>query len=237
MCLQKHLLMPVFWLEPDRIEFPNPHFANEDGIVAIGGDLSPERLLLAYRIGLFPWFNEDEPILWWSLDPRLVLFPKDLYIAKSMRPYFNQQKFKVTFDRHFEQVVRACQQNNRKNQQNGTWISEDIVHAYTRMHELGHAHSVEVWQGQDLVGGLYGMAIGKVFFGESMFAEVSNASKVGFITLVQKLTALGYWMIDCQQQTQHLTSMGAVPIKRTQFLKILKKNEAELDNPTSWKHW
>jgi leucyl/phenylalanyl-tRNA---protein transferase len=237
MRLQKFLLMPVFWLEPDRIEFPNPHFANEDGIVAIGGDLSPERLLLAYRIGLFPWFNADEPILWWSLDPRLVLFPKDLYIAKSMRPYFNQQKFKVTFDRHFEQVVRACQQNNRKNQQNGTWISEDIVQAYTRMHELGHAHSVEVWQGQDLVGGLYGMAIGNVFFGESMFAEVSNASKVGFITLVQKLTALGYWMIDCQQQTQHLTSMGAVPIKRTQFLKILKKNEAELDNPTSWKHW
>jgi leucyl/phenylalanyl-tRNA---protein transferase len=229
--------MPVFWLDPDRIEFPNPHFANEDGIVAIGGDLSPERLLLAYRIGLFPWFNQDEPILWWSLDPRLVLFPKDLYIAKSMRPYFNQQKFKVTFDRHFEQVVRACQLNNRKNQQNGTWISEDIVHAYTRMHELGYAHSVEVWQGEDLVGGLYGMAIGKVFFGESMFAEVSNASKVGFITLVQKLTALGYWMIDCQQQTQHLTSMGATPIKRSLFLKILKKNESEPDNPTSWKHW
>jgi leucyl/phenylalanyl-tRNA--protein transferase len=229
--------MPVFWLDPERIEFPNPHFANEDGIVAIGGDLSPERLLLAYRIGLFPWFNEDEPIMWWSLDPRLVLFPKDLYIAKSMRPYFNQQKFKVTFDRHFEQVVRACQQNNRKNQQNGTWISEDIVRAYTRMHELGYAHSVEVWQGEDLVGGLYGMAIGKVFFGESMFTEVSNASKVGFITLVQKLTALGYWMIDCQQQTQHLTSMGATPIKRTLFMKILKKNEAEPDNPMSWKHW
>ncbi|MEY4937576.1 MAG: hypothetical protein RIS64_3935 [Bacteroidota bacterium] len=229
--------MPVFWLDPDRIEFPNPHFANEDGIVAIGGDLSPERLLLAYRIGLFPWFNEDEPILWWSLDPRLVLFPKDLYIAKSMRPYFNQQKFKVTFDRHFEQVVRACQQKNRKGQQNGTWISEDIVHAYTRMHALGYAHSVEVWQGEDLVGGLYGMAIGKVFFGESMFAEVSNASKVGFITLVQQLTALGYCMIDCQQQTQHLTSMGATPIKRSLFMKILKKNEAEPDNPTSWKHW
>ena len=229
--------MPVFWLDPDRIEFPNPHFANEDGIVAIGGDLSPERLLLAYRIGLFPWFNADEPILWWSLDPRLVLFPKDLYIAKSMRPYFNQQKFKVTFDRHFEQVVRACQLNNRKNQSNGTWISEDIVQAYTRMHALGYAHSVEVWQGEDLVGGLYGMAIGKVFFGESMFTEVSNASKVGFITLVQKLTALGYWMIDCQQQTQHLTSMGATPIKRTLFMKVLKKNEAEPDNPTSWKHW
>jgi leucyl/phenylalanyl-tRNA---protein transferase len=229
--------MPVFWLHPDRIEFPNPHLANADGIVAIGGDLSPKRLLLAYRIGLFPWFNEDEPILWWSLDPRLVLFPKDLYIAKSMRPYFNQQKFKVTFDTQFEQVVRACQKNTRKGQAGGSWISEDIVQAYRQMHELGYAHSVEVWQGADLVGGLYGISIGKVFFGESMFTAVSNASKVGFITLVQKLTALGYWLIDCQQQTQHLTSMGAMTIKRTHFLKLLKKNEAEPDNPSSWKDW
>jgi leucyl/phenylalanyl-tRNA--protein transferase len=229
--------MPVFWLHPDRIEFPNPNFANADGIVAIGGDLSPKRLLLAYRIGLFPWFNENEPILWWSLDPRLVLFPNDLYIAKSMRPYFNQQKFKVTFDNHFERVVRACQKSTRKGQGGDSWISEKIVQAYSQLHELGYAHSVEVWQGEDLVGGLYGISIGKVFFGESMFTEVSNASKVGFITLVQKLTELGYWLIDCQQQTQHLTSMGATPIKRTQFLKILKKNEAEPDNPASWKNW
>ena len=229
--------MPVFWLHPDRIEFPNPNFADEDGIVAVGGDLSPKRLLLAYRKGLFPWYNENEPILWWCLNPRLVLFPKDLYIAKSMRPYFNQQKFKVTFDTHFEEVVRACQKSARRGQENGTWISEDIVQAYVRMHNLGFGHSVEVWQDDVLVGGLYGISIGNVFFGESMFANVSNASKVGFITLVQRLTALDYWLIDCQQQTQHLSSMGAQPISRTVFLNILKKNEQEPDNAGSWKSW
>jgi leucyl/phenylalanyl-tRNA---protein transferase len=228
--------MPVFWLDPNRLVFPNPELANPDGIVAIGGDLSPRRLLLAYRRGLFPWFNDGEPILWWSLDPRLVLLPTELKVAKSMRPYFNQGKFRVSYDHAFEAVMRGCQNAERKNQV-GSWISEQVIQAYTRLHTLGYAHSVEVWDGDLLVGGLYGIALGKVFFGESMFAEATNASKFGFISLVRRLEALNFWLIDCQQQTQHLVSLGATPIPRTDFLKILKKNEAEPHPVGNWQNW
>lgn len=226
--------MPVFWLSEDHIAFPHPDLANEDGVLAIGGDLSVERLLHAYQLGLFPWFNPEDPILWWSPDPRFVLFPEEIKIAKSMRPYFNQKKFRLSMDTHFEAVMRGCKNQWRKGQGGGTWISEDMIEAYCKLHELGFAHSCEVWQGDDLVGGLYGIALGKVFFGESMFAKVSNASKFGFISLVQKLKEQGYWLIDCQQETRHLSSLGGRGISRQEFLGFMKRNELEETEKKKW---
>lgn len=226
--------MPVFWLDDQSLEFPAPELATPEGILAVGGDLSPERLLEAYAGGIFPWFNEGDPILWWSPDPRFVLFPQELVIAKSMRPYFNQKKFKVSFDQDFEQVMRGCQQSNRNGQSGDTWITEDMIQAYVQVHKLGFAHSVEVWQEDELVGGLYGISLGRIFFGESMFARVSNASKFGFITLVQKLGEMGFVLIDCQQQTQHLGSLGARPINRKVFLKYLAENKKMETLTGSW---
>ncbi len=219
--------MPVFRLPDDEIVFPHPELADPNGILAVGGDLSPDRLLLAYEWGIFPWFNPGEPILWWSPDPRFVLFPDELKIAKSMRPYFNQRKFEVTVDRNFEDVIRACQIQKRDRQMGGTWITEEMVQGYCKLHELGYAHSVEVWQGEELVGGLYGVSLGKIFFGESMFAKVSNASKFGFITLVQQLKKIDFQLIDCQQKTKHLASLGARSIDRKIFLEFLEKNQHE----------
>ena len=228
--------MPVFWLSEESVSFPHPELANEDGVLAVGGDLSAERLLLAYRMGIFPWFNPGDPIMWWSPDPRFLLFPNELKVSKSMRPYFNQKKFRVTFDQAFETVIRFCQRTNRKGQYGGTWITEGMIEAYNRLHFLGYAHSVEVWQGDYLVGGLYGISLGKIFFGESMFAKVSNASKFGFITLAKRLEELGFWLIDCQQKTVHLESLGGRSISRHEFLNYLTKNSKEEDWVGSWKN-
>lgn len=214
----------MHWLSEDSLQFPHPKYADADGLLALGGDLSVERLLLAYSWGIFPWYNPGEPILWWHPDPRFVLFPSQLKVSKSMRPYFNQRKFTVTYDRAFPSVMAACGGVERPGQ-GGTWISEDMLAAYTDLHEAGYAHSVEVWQDGALVGGLYGVAIGQVFFGESMFSLVSNASKFGFITLVQHLTAQGCQLIDCQQGTRHLISLGAEGISRSAFLDALAVNQ------------
>ncbi len=229
--------MPVFWLSENDFSFPHPELANEDGILAIGGDLSTERLLAAYRLGLFPWYNPDDPILWWSPDPRFVLFPQELKIAKSMRPYFNQQKFVVTFDQAFEEIITGCQQHKRKGQSGSSWISKEVLESYVQLYHEGYAHSVEVWQGQQLVGGLYGIYLGKIFFGESMFTKVSNASKFGFITLVHKLIDKGIWLIDCQQQTGHMGSLGAKAIPRSKFLKFIFRNEKEPAIAGKWTDW
>ena len=226
--------MPVFWLSDDKIAFPDPSLANEDGVLAVGGDLSPERLLLAYQLGIFPWYNEQDPILWWSPDPRFVLFPNELKVAKSMRPYFNQRKFELTLDTHFREVIASCQTSRRKGQLGGTWITDEMLEAYCRLHDLGLAHSVEVWKGDRLVGGLYGIALGKIFFGESMFAKESNASKFGFIALVRMLEQFGYWLVDCQQETRHLGSLGARNIPRETFLDYLKKNQVESTMRGGW---
>lgn len=226
--------MPVFWLSDDNIAFPHPDLANEDGILAVGGDLSPERLLMAYRSGIFPWFNPGDPILWWSPDPRFVLFPSELKVSKSMRPYFNQKKFSVTVDQAFDKVIRACQTQRRKGQLGGTWITEGMIEGYALLHHQGYAHSVEVWQDETLVGGLYGIALGNVFFGESMFAKVSNASKFGFISLVRRLKKLGFAMIDCQQQTRHLESLGGRCISRSDFMAQLAKNVKMPDRVGNW---
>ena len=227
--------MPVFWLSDKDLSFPHPELANEDGILAVGGDLSVERLLLAYQNGLFPWYNPEDPILWWSPDPRFVLFPADLKIAKSMRSYFNQRKFEVTFDQEFERVINSCKRQPRKGQGGGTWISDDMVAAYCNLHKEGYAHSVEVWQGEDLVGGLYGIFLGKIFFGESMFSTENNASKVGFIALVRMLEDRGVNLIDCQQETRHLKSLGGKSIPRSEFLQIIELNKKEKNLRQTWK--
>lgn len=221
--------MPVYLLPEDEIVFPPPQLANEDGVLAVGGDLSTDRLLMAYRSGIFPWFNPGDPIVWWSPDPRFVLFPDELKIARSMRPYLNQRKLSVTFDQAFEQVIRACQvrasEAARRGKYIGTWITDEMVQSYTSLHEQGYAHSVEMWQQDQLVGGLYGISLGRVFFGESMFTRVSNASKLALISLVQHLRPQGFTLIDCQQETQHLASMGARNISREDFLAHLQLNQ------------
>lgn len=217
----------MVWLNPFRLDFPDPERSSSKDVIAAGGDLSPERLLAAYKRGIFPWYNEGEPILWWSPDPRMVLFPDDLKIAKSMRPLFNSQKFKVTYDTVFQEVMRNCQENDRKGQSGETWINDEMIQSYTALNQSGYAHSVEVWEDDILVGGLYGIAIGKLFFGESMFTKVSNASKFGFISLVNILKNKDFQLIDCQQETQHLTSLGGKMISRKAFMAYVKNNGDE----------
>ena len=198
--------------------FPNVEDTPEHGVVAIGGDLSKDRLVLAYKSGIFPWFEEGEPIMWWSPDPRFVLFPEDLKVSKSMRQLFRKEKFNVTINKCFEEVVTNCQKVKRKDQ-DSTWITGDMLKAYTKLNELGIAISVEVWQEENLVGGLYGVDVGNgIFCGESMFSKVSNASKYGFIHFVQNSN---YKLIDCQVHTNHLESLGAVEIDRSIFLSML----------------
>lgn len=218
--------MPVYWLNKQDLAFPHPALAEPGGLLAVGGDLNPDRLVLAYRNGIFPWFEEEDNFYWYSPDPRFVLFPSELKVHKSMRSIFNQNKFDYSLDTSFEQVIRTCAEAPR-NGQRGSWISEAFIEGYTELHRQGVAHSVEVWQSGKLVGGLYGLALGRVFYGESMFAHESNASKAGFITLVRALQAAGFWLIDCQQQTQHLQSLGARSIPREQFLDYLVKNAYE----------
>jgi leucyl/phenylalanyl-tRNA--protein transferase len=217
--------------------FPDVEESTEEGIVAVGGDLSVERLILAYSRGIFPWYSSDRsPILWWSPDPRFVLFPENLIVSKSMRPYFNQNKFKVTWDQNFEDVIKNCQKIDREDQP-GTWITSKMLAAYIQLHKKGYAHSVEVWLENELVGGLYGISLGKVFFGESMFAKVSNASKFGFISLVIQLKQKGFLLIDCQQETKHLESLGANAIKRKDFIDILNDNNIEETYIGSWENY
>ena len=203
--------------------FPPVSEADADGILALGGDLSPERLLLAYKSGIFPWFEDDDPIIWWSPDPRMVLFLDELVVSKSMRNILNRNTFQVTFNQDFRAVISNCQKMKRSGQ-NGTWITNDMIEAYCKLHELGIAKSVEVWQNEELVGGLYGIDLGNVFCGESMFAKVSNASKYGFIRWVKYLQEKSYELIDCQVYTEHLNSLGAEMIAREDFLAVLKKS-------------
>jgi leucyl/phenylalanyl-tRNA--protein transferase len=202
--------------------FPPADQANEEGLLAIGGDLSPERLLLAYKNGIFPWYNEDEPICWWSPDPRFVLYPDKLKISKSMQTVLNNGTFRFTINRAFEEVIKNCKSVTRKDQA-GTWISPEVQEAYIQLHKLGYAHSAEAWQNGELVGGLYGIRLGKIFFGESMFSKVSNASKFAFINYVKQLQKEDIQLIDCQIYTDHLKSLGATMIDRIKFIDLLDK--------------
>lgn len=212
--------MPIFALDKE-LSFPPPHLAEPDGLLAIGGDLSPGRLLLAYRNGIFPWYDGD-PILWWSPDPRFVLFPNKLKLSKSLRPLLNRNAFGFTMDTAFAAVIAECKRIDRPGQ-DGTWITPEVQEAYIRMHGLGHAHSAEVWQDGVLVGGLYGIRMGKVFFGESMFSKVSNASRYAFTKYVQQLQSEGVELIDCQVHTEYLESMGAEMIEGKEFRRLLKE--------------
>jgi len=203
--------------------FPPVSEADSDGILAIGGDLSPERLQLAYKSGIFPWFEEGEPIFWWSPNPRMVLFLDELVVSKSMRNILNRNIFKVTFSQNFREVISNCQKIKRDGQ-NGTWITNDMIEAYCKLNEMGVAKSIEVWQNEELVGGLYGIDLGHVFCGESMFSKVSNASKVAFIALVNQLKKENYKVLDCQVYNEHLESLGCREIDRADFMEILKSN-------------
>jgi leucyl/phenylalanyl-tRNA--protein transferase len=224
--------MPVFLLSHKKT-FPPPHFASKEGLLAVGGDLSQERLLLAYRMGIFPWYIEGEPILWWSPDPRLVLYPDRLHVSRTLNKVLNKQKFEVTTDRNFDAVITSCADIRTRNG-DGTWILDEIVAAYSRLHHSGYAHSVETWLDGELVGGLYGVSLGRCFFGESMFSRVSNASSIALVTLTRHLQRLAFDLIDCQVSTAHLMRFGACEIDRSLFLKKLRKS---LAGPTLRGKW
>lgn len=220
------------WLDRASLDFPPLHTAlrEPNGLLAGGGDLSCSRLIAAYRHGCFPWYSEGQPLLWWSPDPRTVLLPDKLHISRSLRKVLRSNKFHVTFDHNFTEVIRACAAP-RDNY--GTWITEAMQAAYTELHQQGYAHSVEVWQANQLVGGLYGIAIGQLFFGESMFSHVSNASKVGFASLITTLKNAGFVLIDCQMPTAHLMSLGAENIARIDFADYLARY-IESPNRMQW---
>ncbi|MBK9716884.1 MAG: leucyl/phenylalanyl-tRNA--protein transferase [Saprospiraceae bacterium] len=226
--------MPVFHIPEDEIIFPHPSQAEPDGLLGIGGDLKISRLLLAYQNGIFPWYSEGEPIMWWCLTPRLILRPQQVVISKSMRSLLRRSFFRVSFDTHFKDVMIACQNISREGQE-GTWIHANLISAFCELHEKGLAHSVEVWHNEELVGGLYGLAIGKMFCGESMFAKISNASKFGLICLSQLLVQKGFELIDCQQETPHLKSMGAELMNAEDFFNFLETNKTYKIQPVKWK--
>jgi len=224
--------MPVYRLT-EEIIFPPPQLADKTGLLAVGGDLCKERLLLAYSLGIFPWYSEDEPILWWSPDPRLVLYPGEITLSKSLEKVIKKGVFDVTFDAAFGQVIKLCALAGRRKNE-GTWILSDMIDAYCALHESGFAHSVEAWKDGTLAGGLYGVSLGGCFFGESMFTLESNASKVAFACLVEYLKENFFDLIDCQVSTGHLKRFGAKEIQRNLFLKQLKKS---LKSPTLKGKW
>ena len=219
------------WLS-DNLEFPDTDLANKDGLLALGGDLSVPRLLKAYESGIFPWYSHPDPILWWSPDPRLVLYPQDLKIPRSLRPVLNKGEFQLTLDQEFETVINHCQMP-RPNQE-GTWIMPEVKKAYCEMHRQGYAHSVEVWLNGKLAGGLYGICLGQMFAGESMFTLVPNASKWGFVKFVEIAIEFGIQFIDCQIYTEHLARFGTVVVSRSEFLKQLQH---ALKAPTQKVNW
>ena len=210
------------FLLTDELIFPPAEMADEDGLLAIGGNLSTDRLLLAYKNGIFPWYNEDEPICWWCPNPRFVLFPKEIRISKSMQTVLNNGSFRFTINKAFDKVIAGCKTITRKEQE-GTWIQQEVIEAYAKLHQLGFAISAEAWQQGELVGGLYGVLLGNIFFGESMFSKKSNASKFAFINLVKHLQKQNVKLIDCQIHTTHLESLGARMIDRKLFTEILAK--------------
>ena len=213
--------------------FPSLRDATDEGIVAAGGNLSPGMLLSAYRSGIFPWYSEGQPILWWSPDPRFVLFPDEIHISTSLKKVLKKNTFDFSFDTEFERVITECSDKPRPGQ-DGTWITHDMIDGYVELHSLGYAHSLEIWRGGRLVGGLYGVSIGPFFFGESMFSHESNASKAGLVKLAQGLTGRGFICIDCQVFTEHLAAMGAKNVPREIFLTILAKDIHEKTIRGSW---
>jgi len=214
--------------------FPPADSASPEGLLAVGGDLSSERLLAAYRQGIFPWYSTGQPILWWSPDPRAVLYPGHLKVSRSLRQTLRRGQFVVRFDTAFRDVMLACSAPREQYPEGGTWITDEMVSAYCRLHDLGYAHSIETWRGDRLTGGLYGIAIGGVFFGESMFSRETDASKVALVALVNRLQAWGFALVDCQVPSEHLASLGAVNIPRHQFLDELSQALTAPGHPGRW---
>lgn len=224
--------MPIYRLT-DQIAFPDPNDADRDGLLAIEGDLSPQRVLLAYAQGIFPWPHEGLPLLWFSPDPRTVLLPSELHISRSLQKTINKGVFEVRFDTAFDRVMRACATAPRRGQ-DGTWVTDDMIHAYCCLHDLGFAHSAEAWANGELVGGLYGVSLGAAFFGESMFTQRPDASKVAFVYLVQQLQKWDFHFVDCQMRTDHLARFGAIEWPRRRFLQAL---DDALQTPTRRGDW
>jgi len=216
--------------------FPNPRYAADEGLLAFGGDLSPNRLLMAYRKGIFPWYNADDPILWWSPNPRLVLYPEEFKMSKSFRRTLRKNRFEVKFDQKFDEVIEYCSRVPRKGQE-GTWIIDEVKEAYKELFSMGFAHSIEVYEENELVGGLYGLAMGRAFFGESMFSLGKDTSKVAFKALSDVLSLRGYDFIDCQVSNNHLLSMGAVEISRDKFLDELDEALLKSSDLGSWREF
>jgi len=227
---------PLYWVQANRLaeEFPDTDEAllEPDGLLAAGGDLTPERLLAAYRSGIFPWFSEGQPILWWAPDPRSILYPQGLKISRSLRKTLRRKPFEVTIDKAFDAVTLGCAGPRRG--EPGTWITDSMRDAYATLHRRGYAHSVECWAHDELAGGLYGVAIGQVFFGESMFSHSTDASKIAIVTLAERLTEWDYKLIDCQVHNSHLASLGAETIRRTDFNRMLSEFCAAAPSPDAW---
>ncbi len=213
--------MPVYYLGPDPV-FPPAENSDPDGILAVGGDLSPVRLIEAYSSGIFPWYSSETPIIWWSPDPRFVIYPDGVKISKSMRQVLKRDIFEIRFDTSFREVITAC--SGKRKHEKGTWITAEMIEAYVVLHKMGYAHSIEAWSEGRLAGGLYGVSLGGMFFGESMFSRESNASKAAFIVLADNLTRLGFDLIDSQVHTNHMESLGAFEMERDEFLTIVKKS-------------
>ncbi len=224
--------MPVFRLTR-KISFPPPHLARADGLLAVGGDLSPGRLVLAYRMGIFPWYSDGMPILWWSPDPRLVLFPESLHVPRRLRRTLRQAPFRITVDTAFPEVIDSCAKLRKDRE--GTWIVPEMIQAYCQLHDAGYAHSVEAWSRDQLVGGLYGVSLGRAFFGESMFTRVPDASKVAFVLLVGYLRVKHFDLVDCQMTTGHLLRFGAREVSRPVFLRRLERSLAYPDMKGPWR--
>ncbi len=227
----------MFMLKPDSadLRFPPVELASPEGLLAVGGDLRAERLLEAYRHGIFPWYNPGQPILWWSPDPRAVLFPPKLRVSRSLRKTLRQRKLEVTLDTVFRDIIENCARPRLNSPGGGTWITPEMIEAYCVMYERGYAHSVESWCDGELVGGLYGVALGSAFFGESMYSRQTDASKVAFVHLVRQLAAWGFALIDCQMSTQHLFSLGAEEIRRRDFMARLEQALAQPDRQSRWR--
>jgi leucyl/phenylalanyl-tRNA--protein transferase len=226
--------MPIFFLN-DSGTFPHPDLAEENGLLAVGGDLSPERILSAYRLGIFPWFSEGDPLLWWFTSPRLVLFPEEFRIPKRLQRYRKKVNITITFDTCFEQVITACAQTRLKRNED-TWLVEEMQQAYSQLHEMGFCHSVECWQNNELVGGLYGLSLDQVFFGESMFSTISNGSKFALVELVAYLKKAQYRLIDCQMKTDLLLSFGAKEITGKEFQNCLLNYIKKTTPDGKWKN-
>lgn len=224
--------MPVFRLT-DALAFPDPELAEDGGLLAVGGDLRPERVVLAYRSGIFPWYSEGRPILWWCPAPRFVLLPDELHVGRSLRRAIKREPYRITLDTAFAEVIERCGHAPRVGQR-GTWITNDVRDAFVELHRRGLAHSVEAWEGDRLVGGLYGLAMGTVFFGESMFADAPDASKIAFVRLVEQLRAWGFDLIDCQVHTEHLERFGARYLELDDFMHRLGEGVAHPSKLGPW---